>query len=190
TYFPDAVAGANYTETAVPALLTGRLYDNRRPRGEFMRDAFVEHGITAELQRSGFAVDIYPWAEYAGIYLDEAVATNLVKSEGSDAATFTEKKIGEALRLIDLAIFRGAPHFLKRYLFFSHQRGLATQAVKLLVPDRVKGIASTHADYEIVAFMSQAPPTLPLDRGSPTFKLYHLKGPHVPLTVDENLNFT
>lgn len=191
TYFPNALAGSNYTQLAVPALLTGRLYDNSRPREEFMREAFVRDGITAELRRAGFAVDLYPWAEHAGIPLDTAVASNLTKRDTEDdERRFSEKKLREALRLIDLAIFRSAPHFLKQYVFFSHERGPASLAVRLLVPDRVKGLAAIDAQYELATFVENAPADLPLDRGAPAFKLYHFKGPHVPLTVDESLRFT
>src|SRR5690606_15040160 len=61
TYFPDAVAGANFTEIAVPALLTGQIYDNGRPRQDFMREAFLKTGITTLLNSQGFVADIYPW---------------------------------------------------------------------------------------------------------------------------------
>lgn len=40
-YFPDTVAGASFTEIAVPFLLTGDLYDNSVPRSQFLEQALA-----------------------------------------------------------------------------------------------------------------------------------------------------
>ena len=60
TYFPDAVAGSNFTQLAIPALLTGTLYDNSVPRSEFMEETFLKYGITTVLKNAGFDVGVYP----------------------------------------------------------------------------------------------------------------------------------
>ena len=48
TYFRNAVAGSNYTELAIPALLTGRIFDNSQHREDFLREAFLNFGITCK----------------------------------------------------------------------------------------------------------------------------------------------
>ena len=54
-------AGGSYTELAIPALLTGRIYDNSEPKESFLSAAYLNDSIFARLKRSGVRVDIYPW---------------------------------------------------------------------------------------------------------------------------------
>lgn len=193
TYFPDAVSGSNYTELAIPALLTGRIFDNSRPREEFLREAFLEYGVTTNLKRQSYVVDIYPWVGWGNesIYFDDAIASNLSKIDArvQSEPTFSEKKAKEALHLLDLSLFRAAPHFIKKYVY-NEQRWLAIYIASFLVPDEVKNIIATDNQFEFGTFLRQAPQVLATDRGQNVFKYYHLKGAHSPLTVDQELNFT
>lgn len=115
TYFRDAVAGSNYTELAIPALLTGRMFDNLQRREDFLREAFLKYGVTTNLKRHKYIVDIYPWVGWGNesIYFDEAIASNLSKVDRKVVSepTFTEKKAKEALHLLDLSLFRAVPAF-------------------------------------------------------------------------------
>ncbi len=65
TYFPNTTAGANFTELALPAILTGRMYDNSVPRDVFLHEAYLEHSLPAFLKHAGFAVHLYPWRGFA-----------------------------------------------------------------------------------------------------------------------------
>ena len=193
TYFRDAVAGSNYTELAIPALLSGRMYDNSQRREDFLREAFLEFGVTTRLKQSGYIVDIYPWVGWGNesIYFDEAIASNLTRigERKVSEPTFTEKKGKEALHLLDLSFFRAAPHFLKRFVY-NNQQWLITYAATYFLPEGVKKVVSTDNQFAISTFLAQAPPELPIDRGRCVFKYFHLTGAHSPLVVDENLNFT
>lgn len=192
TYFPDAVAGGNYTELAIPALLTGKMYDNSQPRDDFLRYAFIEHGITSRLKHAGYVVDIYPWVGWGNesIYFDEAVASNLksIDKMAAPQLTFTEKNAKEALHLLDLSFFRASPHFVKRYVY-NDQKWLVTHVATLFVPENVKQIVANDSQFEIGTFLSEMP-EVSTDRGDLVFKYYHLKGAHSPLTVNANLEFT
>ena len=193
TYFRDAVAGSNYTELAIPALLTGQMFDNSKRREEFLSEAFLKYGLTTNLKRNSYIVDIYPWVGWGNesIYFDEAIASNLSKIDEKSVSepTFTEKKAKEALHLLDLSLFRAVPHFVKRYVH-NNQKWLVTYVATYLLPEGVKQAVATDNQYEIHTFVRGAPPTLVTDRGNNVFKYYHLKGAHSPLTVNENLEFT
>lgn len=193
TWFRNAVAVANYTELAIPGLLTGRMYDNSEPRREFLREAFLESGIMSILKRAGFVVDIYPWMGWGNesIYFDEAIASNLtlIDEQQAPQPTFTEKKGKEALHLLDLSFFRAAPHIVKPAIF-NDQKWLITYAATYLLPEGVKQTVATDDLFAINTFLEKAPTPLRTDRGDRVFKYFHLKGGHSPLTVDEELRFT
>ena len=193
-YFPDAVAGGSYTELAIPALLTGRIYDNSEPKESFLSAAYLNDSVFSHLKRSGAHVDIYPWVGWANetIYFDEAIADNLVRKDGTEsreAAALTEKGAKEIVHLADLALFRSAPHFLKPVVY-NDQRWLIMGLVSNFVSDEVKATVSTDNEYETSVFADQAERELRVDRDGRVFKYYHLKGGHSPLSVTEDLRVT
>ena len=193
TYFKNAVAGSNYTELAIPALLTGEVYDNSIPRDQFLQEAFLRHSIMVQLIRQGFAVDIYPWLGWGNesIYFDEGIASNLTRIEGGVATepTFSEKKAKEALHLLDLSMFRVAPHYIKPRVYNDND-WLMTYIASFLVPDGVKSVVSTDNLFTIGAMVDRMPAKLPTERGEKAFKYYHLAGVHSPLSVNEDLQFS
>lgn len=193
TYFRNAVAGSTYTELAIPALLTGEVYDNSRPRGDFLREVYLDHSIMAQLKRHGFVVDIYPWVGWGNesIYFDTAIASNLKRVDGGSRSepTLTEKKAKEALHLLDLSIFRVVPHYLKPYVY-NEQKWLMTYIASYLLPEGVKHAVIKEDQHSIGAMFDKAPIELPADRRERVFKYYHLSGVHSPLSVNSDLEFT
>ncbi len=193
TYFRDAVAGSNYTELAIPALLTGKVYDNSIPREQFLQEAYLRHSIMIQLMRHGFVVDIYPWIGWGNesIYFDEGIASNLTRIEGGMATepTFTEKKAKQALHLLDLSLFRVAPHYLKPRVY-NDQNWLMNYIAAYLLPDGVKQIVSNDNLFTIGAMVDRMPAQLSTKRGEKAFKYYHLAGVHSPLSVNEDLQFS
>jgi hypothetical protein len=193
TYFRNAIAGGNYTELAIPAILTGQTYDNTVPRDVFLKDSYRKHGISTILKKSGFHAELFPWIGWGNesIFFEEAIASNFrqINAKTRVGPTFTEKKAKEALHLLDLSIFRSVPHVLKRYVHNEH-KWFVTYIATYLVPDEIKTTVATDNQFEIATFIKQAPDRFPADRNDPVFKYYHLKGAHAPLTVSEDLEFT
>ena len=192
TYFRDAVAGSNFTELAVPALLTGEIYDNSRPREQYLEEVYLRRSVMSVLKREGYLVEIFPWSGWGNesIYFDEGVATNLKKLDGRQSAgpTLSERNAKEALHLLDLSIFRAAPHFLKKFVHNDNQ-WFVSYIAAFLVPDSAKQVVSSDHKFTIGAMMQSMPESLPVDRNAPVFKFYHLSGVHSPLSVDEELRF-
>lgn len=192
TYFRDTVAGAGYTELAIPALLTGRLFDNKEPRDRFLERVYLDDSVMAVLKRAGYVVDIYPWVGWANasIFFDERVASNLRRLEAAGGGSpYTEAKAKEVLHLIDLSLFRSAPHFLKRHIY-NEQLWFLVRLTAKYMPRWVKETVSTDRNFEANTFGAQAARGIEVTRGEPTFKYYHVKGAHTPLTVNQDLEFT
>lgn len=191
TYFPDAVAGANYTELAIPALLTGRLYDNSVPKDLFLADAYRKDSVFALLKRSHFRVDMYPWVGWGNetILFDDSIVDNLTRREGTTSESsrmLTEKEAKEIIYLADLALFRSVPHFVKPAIY-NNQRWFLMDIVSRFVPDEVKMSVSTDNEFETTVFAEQADREMRVDTHGDSFKYYHLKGAHSPLTVRADL---
>jgi hypothetical protein len=193
TYFPDAVAASNFTELAVPALLTGRLYDNSIPKDQYMKEAFLgDSSLLATLKRSGYHVEIFPWVGWGNesIFFDDTIADNLksvTDARVQKEVFLSEKKAREIVHLLDLSVFRSVPHFIKPHVH-KDQRWLLMDLISNVVPDDVKQVISADDDqFETSVFATQANDRLRADRRGNVFKFYHLKGAHAPLTVDADL---
>lgn len=197
TYFPDTTAGANFTELALPAILTGRMYDNSVPRDQFLRDAYLEHSLPASLKQAGFSVHLYPWRGFANesIYYHESVASNFRRRPRP-----WQDKLADVTRVVDMGLFRSAPQFAKR-LVHNDSAGLFSAILsRQLAPSASAGKEPKPAQGDDPVEFG---PGLTLDnvfinlaRGQPlpgkgmtahdgpeVFKFYHLAGLHVPVKM-------
>jgi hypothetical protein len=173
-HFPDTVAGASFTEIAVPFLLTGELYDNSVPRSRFLEQAFTRQGISKLLLEQGFDAELYPWEALANdaIYRHKGIASNFKSHVASPGF---RKELREYALLLDVALFRQAPHALKRQLYDQGMWGWKELA------------AGKKAEKRRVAYTDNNPALLELVRESrarldvPVFKVYHFAGAHIPL---------
>lgn len=195
TYFPDTVAGFNFTEYAIPALLTGRIYDNAVPRVDFLRTAYLDHSVPAMLKRAGFAVHLFPWRGFANesIYYDEAVATNFKRRPEPVA-----DQLVDVARLVDLGLFRSMPQFAKPWVYANGNwrlSGLFSSWLAARRPSRPPD-AAANAPEEIGASFTLDDIFLGFALGAkrpelkitvqteePVFKFYHLAGLHVPVKL-------
>lgn len=199
TYFPDAVAGFNYTEIAIPALLTGRIYDNRVTREAFLRDAYLERSLPAVLKRRGFDVHLYPWRGFANesIYYHEEVATNFKRRPVPLATKFVD-----LARLVDLALFRSLPQFGKRFVHNGARWRLTAVARNRLAAQTaaanggapvIQEIAEhnplDHRFLEFAMIPNAAAAAIAPANPRPTFKFFHLAGLHVPVKFKRDLTY-
>lgn len=201
TYFPDTVAAANFTEIALPAILTGEMYDNRRPRADYLREAYLSDSLPAVLMRKGWTVDLYPWRGLANeaLYYDESIATNFRRRPQPLA-----DRLLDTARVLDLGLFRSAPQFAKPYVYrnatwwFSRLAGAESV---MQWAHRVEGTPPTlnprfeHPTGYVIddLFVQVArgldnPGTNFSRREGPNrFKFYHLGGLHVPVKMRRDL---
>lgn len=201
TYFPDTVAGANFTELALPAILTGNIYDNATPRAEFLRKAYLENSLPAALKRAGVEVEVYPWRGLANeaIYYDETVASNFKRRPRP-----WPDKLVDIARLVDLGIFRSAPQFAKRYVYNNSEGRLSALLTRTLdrapssgasaPPDGEAGPEEIGLGFVLdneflrLAREGSVPENKFATReGRTVFKFYHLAGLHVPVKMKRDL---
>jgi Sulfatase len=197
TYFPDTVAGANFTELAIPAILTGQIYDNHQPRDQFLRQAYLGTSLPATLKRRGFDVHLFPWRGFANesIYYHESVATNFKRRPRP-----LKNQLADVARLIDLGLFRSAPQFAKPFLHNGSVWRVSEFYTRVLVRQRLARAAAPDSenpapveigpsltlDNVFLGFIH--PETLPENRittgaARRVFKTYHLAGLHVPVKM-------
>ncbi len=199
TYFPNTVAGFNFTEFAIPAILTGRIYDNQVTRAEFLYEAYLGPSLPTLLQEAGFEVELYPWRGFANesMFYDERVATNFKRRPIPRA-----DRLHDLARLVDLSLFRCLPQFAKPWVHRDSQwllgpmmqqwlaEGSVATAAGEAMPTPVEVGAHNTLDWDFIRHARFTPaPKVPVtaDRERPTFKFYHLAGIHVPVKFNREI---
>ncbi len=172
--FPDTLAGASFTEIAVPFLLTGELYDNSLPRSRFLEQAFTRQAIPRILIERGYDAELYPWEALANdvIYRAEGIASNFKRHAVSPGY---RRELREYGLLLDVALFRQMPHLLKRYWYDQGAWGWRRIAAGPASGRRQVSYTDNNGDLQRLARESRAV------KGVPVFKAYHFAGAHVPL---------
>jgi len=203
TYFRNALGGYPFTELSVALMLTGRFYDNALPYEEWKKEAYGASSLPRVLKANGWRVDLFPKVGYSIHYADD-IASNIVK--GRPRA----ERMLDVAYVLDLGLFRSLPHFLKRpvyndrdwfyrriYLRARKPSPKGGDAKTRMIGPETRGTLKNRDLFSRKAFQKSqdikfvdamhSEARLRDDRGD--FKFYHLGGPHIPLVLDENLDY-
>ncbi len=177
TFYADALGAFPTTAFSLPVMLGIPPFRNERSVPGYRAKAMLEGDtIARRLMDVGVAVD---WIGLDVFHLSQGVYTTAyaIPKTTESAAAYRRRMAAE---LLDLSLFRHAPHTLKEVLYsegaWTVQPLVATTSADLLVP-----AASAR-------FLAEYGGGLRLDRGSATFKILHLNGGHTPMVLDDQCN--
>jgi hypothetical protein len=206
TYFRNALTGSDGTIVSVPIMLTTNAYDNSVPYLEYVKSSFLGNSLPKTLREYGFAVDLFPLLGYT-VYSDFSGLPFGGKKLRDEKAFAREQAL-----LADLALFRSAPQPLKR-LIYNRQHWLVAVLLEDWLDRRDAGGAPAEApgvtadastlkyakeleNMQILVNKNRDPKFImnmigqsePM-RGQDAFKFIHLKGLHLPLIMNEDLDY-
>lgn len=164
-----------YTQATVPALLTGRLFTNEVPLDDFIDTALRGQTILGSALDAGFEVDIAaPGAWLAHTY-SKAHHTNVYGILPNEHVNDSEVALVEASRLIDLALFRVVPHFV---------RPLVYRDELWVFQPMTQSEAYLHMQYfSDIAFLDRLADRMRVDRAGRVYKMMHLMLSHKPFVA-------
>ena len=188
-YFSDHAGVFPTTSLSMPAMLTGRAYRNERPVPEFVRGAFGQASIFQGLRRHGYEIDVASILRPS--WIGDWFPTD-PNGGGGDAVRLRIRRpyVGveeyrqfTARQLIELSMFRHAPHVVKQALE-SNPDGF-TRFFWAESQDSVSE-QRRHTARNSQVFFSKFIDRITLGRDRPVFKLIHLGIPHRPVVVNED----
>lgn len=170
TFFFDHTGAFPNTRPSIPALLSGLRYGNDQPLSTFYPHTLKKASIIPALERDGWDVDM---VSMVGRLIRGPLAYRyrLPRPFASDA----DIRFHEAMRLLDVSLFRHAPHRLKPAIY-NHQQWRFQGLSKL---SRNVHQASNGKDF-LERFTAQ----LEVARTGPVFKIVHVGIPHLPAVLD------
>lgn len=181
TFYEDNIGGFPYTYFSLPAIVSGQTYHNDIPKSEFIKKVFGGKTILNSAYASGYQIDfatealmldMLTYGQYTNAYL---VPSNYHVGNKMHA-------LNESAKLLDLTLFRFAPHFLKPYIYNSH---------RWLVQNMVASEEYWNFFYfSHNAFLNYLTQNLKVDRQAPVYKFFHLMSPHAPMVVNDDCSYT
>lgn len=178
TYFRNALADFPITHASIPAILTARRYDNSEPYLDFIEQAYRSpSSLPRILREGGWLVDLY--GMFRAVWADESVMSN-VRSPEPGLRGFG----GDVAFLVDLGLFRALPHPGKR-LVYADQKWCLVRLARQLGLKRRAAVSIAGGIEDNVDFLDAFTHSTTTPEARPVFKLYHLLGPHPPLSLNE-----
>jgi arylsulfatase A-like enzyme len=186
-------------------MLTGRYYDNSMPFEQWKERVYVNQSLPSVLKSAGWQVHLFPKVSYS-LYFSDAVASNFVRGLP------IRERLLDIAAVYDISLFRAVPHFLKQAVYNQQQwvfRGWLSGPTRTRIskpaadaktretgPNRSKTPAQSRVTFaptayasNDVAFVDAALSEPRLDHRNKVFKYFHWSVPHVPLILNENLQY-
>jgi len=170
TLFFENAGVTAYTSLALPQIFAGVPYDGSQLPEEYYKSA-IDHGFQNTLYDAGYTVNLIPQlsmrnSRYTNYYQFPAIYMG--------SAADIEKL--DAVRLLDVALFRSSPHFLRKALY--------DQGNWFLLP-LFMGDAAV-SSFQEKAFFRDYTAGLKLGGDAPAYHFVHLSPPHPPYVTLAN----
>ena len=176
TFYKNTVSDFPSTLLSIPAILTGRPFDSSIILGDYFERIFRNESLPVTLRAYGYDSSLVTLQNFCS-FLDSEICSGFTMSFRNQQALSRRK---ESLQLLDLALFRAAPQFLKKRIY-NNQRWLLQNMEFLKV--RYIGKFDPH-----LAFVDEFVKKSSALGEQPTFKFYHLLIPHRPIRFDALCN--
>ena len=178
TFFRETNGSFPTTYMAVPAFLSGQIYKNTVPMREFANRAIRGGTIARWLHNRGYETDLVSDPKFTQ---GERYSTRY------RIAIPYGGTIGQYLRttsatMLDLVLFRDAPHFLKRYIY-NDERWL----VQGLLDPGARHLGIRYFSHQ--AFLTDLIGNLSVKREEPVYKFIHLMTTHPPVVVGKDCRY-
>ena len=179
-FFEENMGVFPYTYLAEPAIVSGEIYRNHIPKHDFLKTVFSGKTILNSAFEAGYEVDLASSMPMIGM-LTNGRYTNAYYIPKNLHVTGKAHALNDTAKLLDLTLFRLAPHFLKKYVY-NNQHWIVQNLF-------------TEAGYfgffyfSHNAFLNNLTQNMSADRAAPVYKFFHLMNTHAPLVVNRDCTY-
>ena len=186
TFFKETTGSFPTTYMSIPAIFSGQNYKNDIPMSIFSKSILEGKTLPNSMHDAGYEVQLahalgnYRGGSYSSYYLIP-VPYGLTKPE--------HEKATSAL-LLDLAFFRSAPHFLKKFIYNDQQWLIQRLLLGQLrgLQDRVSNLGMLRY-FAHTAFLKDLVDNMSIGISRPVYKFVHLINSHGAFVVNEDCQY-
>jgi hypothetical protein len=174
-FYGEALGAFPYTRFSVPAFLSGKQYSNEMPQDEFVDKVLGSKNILNLATSKGFELDLGISSPYLESRYSHAHHQNLYNFDDMNS---TQEEVA---KLLDLSLFRIAPHFIKP-LVYNNQ--------KWLLAPLFAGQAGMQFNYfKHTLFLNNFMANMAVGRAAPVYKFLHVMNTHNPMVVNAQCQY-
>lgn len=181
TFFRETTGSFRLTLMSIPAILSGQNYKNDITIPQFLDRVMKGKTIPNVLYERGYEVDL--------VVIDDRYTvgknTNSYKIPVPYGVTKAEHLHAMSAFILDLVLFRCAPHFLKRFIY-NNQQWLFQTFVNNNVQKKPY-IAELYLSHK--SFLQDLIENISIKRNKPVYKFIHLTTTHGPPVVNNDCEY-
>jgi len=177
TFYNETLGVFPYTRFSVPAFLGGKIYKNDTPKNDFIKSVLKGNTILNVAYENDYDVDIASEAYFSALYANGNHTNSHIISKDS----VTDFKSQNAATILDLTLFRVAPHFIKRYIYNNQNW--------LIAPLFSSDDYLQHRYFSHTAFLNKLTENMSVARDAPVYKYIHVMNAHNPMVVSPNCGY-
>jgi hypothetical protein len=179
TFFKETTGSFPTTKMSIPAIFSGQNYQNDIPMSQFISNVLKGRTISNVLYDRGYEVDfVHQFGSYSyGRY------SNYYKIPILYGATKQHYVKANSALMLDLVLFRSAPHILKRVIY-NNQLWL----IQPLLKWKDKKLIFRYFAHK--AFLQDLIDNMSVNRSKPVYKFIHLLTSHGPFIVNEDCEYS
>jgi hypothetical protein len=178
TFFKEAMGSFPTTYMSVPAFLGARIYKNNMPMRGFLNQVKRGKNLFNMLYDRGYETDIVADTLFAY----RARYSHQYQIVIPYGGTRQQNIRSNSALMLDLVLFRHAPHFLKPYIYNNQ-----TWLVQRLFGLKNKTLNLVYFSH--AAFLDDMIEHLSVKTDQPVYKYIHLMTPHFPMVVNTDCGY-
>jgi len=168
TYFANTLSVYPSTEMSIAALMTGAVYRNNEPKTEFFNGLRRKNSGVAQLEAFGYEFDSHTLCRLGTLSRCSPANSRILKKNIADI---------EALKLLDISIFKSVPDFFKPNIYNNERWFFLSMHTRNSYLKSYAGIA--HLLFE--KYLREI--TVDVD-SRPRYKFFHSMVTHTPADLD------
>ena len=177
-FYRETLGAFPYTKFSIPAFLAGKMYSNKLPKDVYVDTVLKGHTILSAAYNKKYEIDIASGGNYLINRYSNLPYTNMYNLDNikSASAEFRDTAV-----IIDLALFRVSPHFLKKYIY-NNQDWLVSKLVK-------SENIFQFSYFSHTIFLNMFSQAMSIEREEPVYKYVHVMNTHNPMVVDNQCRY-
>lgn len=167
-FFPENMGAFGTTAFTLPAIFSGKTYQNNMDVRSYVRDAVSKNAFFSVLSKKGYDVSLVP-----GIEIPAKNVSSYYMVPKTYGGSENERRLGQAALLMDLVLFRQLPQVFKK-LIYNNQKWMIQP---LFVGNYTVGY------YYYKSFFEDYIEKVNMGSNQPTYHFIHLLPPHPPFVT-------
>jgi hypothetical protein len=178
TFFKEALGSFRSTYMSVPAFISGQVYKNEIPMGRFVKAVNRGKTVFNALYDRGYETHLVGFLRF----IQGARYSQGYQIAVPYGGTARQNVRTNSALMLDLVLFRHAPHFLKRYIYNDQ-----TWLIQRIVTPKNNSLNFNYFSH--AAFLDDLIEHLSVKRDKPVYKYIHLMTSHPPMVVNKDCKY-